>query len=120
MNPGDLLVVLGLNGRVIALLRKDGRVVWATDLPGILGDHFVTVACDDACVYAYTHGQVHCLEIKSGRILWSNELKGFGYGTATVCVPGFAADAAPAAHARAKAGRRRTTITGSHVSPPNT
>lgn len=120
MTPGELLVVLGLNGRVIALLRKDGRVVWATDLPGILGDHFVTVACDDTNVYAYTHGQIHCLDMQSGRILWSNELKGFGYGTATLYVPGSAADAVPAAHARAEAGRRKTTATGSHVSPPNT
>ena len=118
MAPGDLLVVLGLNGRVIALLRKDGRVVWATDLPGILGDHFVTIACDDACVYAYTHGQLHCLDMQSGRILWSNELKGFGYGTATICVPGSAADAVPAAHVRDEAGRQRTRITGSRSSPP--
>ena len=59
MTPGDPLVVLGLNGRVLALLRTDGRIVWATDLPGILGDHFVTVACDEAYVYACTHGQVH-------------------------------------------------------------
>lgn len=120
MTPADLLVVLGLNGRVLALLRKDGRVVWATDLPGILGDHFVTFACDDACVYAYTHGQIHCLDMQSGRILWSNELKGFGYGTAMICVPGAAADVVPVAHARDEAGRRRTRITGSHVSPPNT
>ena len=43
MTPGDLLVVLGLNGRVAALLRKDGRLLWATDLPGVIGDRFVTV-----------------------------------------------------------------------------
>ena len=106
MTPGDLLVVLGLNGRVAALLRKNGRLLWSTDLPGILGDRFVTVTCDDACVYAYTHGQVHCLDMQSGRRLWSNELKGFGYGIATVCLPGSPADATPAAHARMAAERR--------------
>lgn len=118
MTPGELLVVLGLNGRVIALLRKDGRVVWATNLPGILGDHFVTLACDEACVYAYTRGKIHCLDMKSGRILWSNELKGFGYGVATLCVPGAAADTVPAAHHRAESERR--THAGSRSSPPTT
>lgn len=112
--------MLGLNGRVIALLRKDGRVVWATDLPGILGDRFVTVACDDTRVYAYTRGQVHCLDMQSGRILWSNGLKGFGYGVATVCVPGAATDAVPAARNHAESDRRRSQHAGSHSSPPAT
>lgn len=107
MTPGDLLVVLGLNGSVAALLRKDGRLLWATDLPGILGERFVTVTCDDTRVYAYTRGQVHCLDLSSGRILWSNELSGFGYGIATLCVPGGAADPVPAAHARVESERRR-------------
>ena len=106
MTPGDLLVVLGLNGRVAALLRKDGRLLWATDLPGVIGDRFVTVTCDDTCVYAYTRGQVHCLDMESGRLLWSNDLKGFGYGIATLCLPGAANDVAPTAHTKLAAKRR--------------
>lgn len=112
MNPGDLLVVLGLNGRVAALLRKNGRVLWSTNLPGVFGDRFVTVACDDTHVYAYTHGQIHCLDMESGRILWSNELEGFGYGIATVCLPGSRHDVVPAAHAKTETKRRSQTGSG--------
>lgn len=108
MIPADL-VVLGLNGRVAALLRQDGRLLWATDLPGMLGDRFVTVTCDDTRVYAYTRGQVHCLDLNSGQILWSNELQGFGYGVATICVPGTAANPVPAAHVRIEAERRKSS-----------
>ncbi len=83
MKSSDL-VVLGLNGRVIALLREDGSLRRTTDLPGFMDDGFVTVACDDARAYAFARGRIHCLDLESGRILWSNELEGFGYGNASV------------------------------------
>ncbi len=98
--------MLGLNGRVAALLRKNGRLLWATDLPGVMGDRFVTVTSDATHIYACTRGQVHCLDIESGGVLWSNDLKGFGYGVATLCLPGTASDATPAAHTKLAAERR--------------
>ena len=81
-------------------------MLWTTELPGILGDRFVTVTCDDTRVYAFTRGQMHCLDLNTGRLLWSNELKGFGYGIATLCIPGTTNDAAPAVQTKIASERR--------------
>ncbi len=94
------LLFLGLNSRVIALNKRDGQVVWAAELTGILGDNFVTVQADGQSVFAFTKGRIYCLDLRSGRILWTNELKGYGYGIATICLPGFGS--APDAAALAK------------------
>lgn len=103
MNPGDLLVIVALNTSVAALLRSDGRLLWQTDLPSLMGDRFVTLTCDGACVYAYAKGKVHCLSLNQGKILWTNELKGFGYGIASLCLPGFPSTPDPATYAKVKA-----------------
>lgn len=87
MNASDF-VFLGLKNRVAAPGRNDGQMVWTTELPGGLGDGFVTLSCDDRRVFACAHGQFHCLDLFSGQILWRNELKGYGYGIASICLPG--------------------------------
>ena len=92
MNPKDLVVV-ALNGQVAALLKSNGSILWSAKLPGLVGDRFVTITTDDTHVYAYTRGKIYCLDLETGRTLWINELKGYGYGIASICVPG--ASAAP-------------------------
>lgn len=105
MNATDL-IFLGLKSRVSAIVKADGTILWSTQLGGGLGDGFVTVNCDGKHVYAHTKGKLHCLDLFSGQILWTNELKGFGYGIATICIPGFPTMPDPALYAKRDSDRR--------------
>ena len=99
MTTNDI-ILLGLKSQVTAISKENGAILWATPLSGGMGDTFVTLACDETRVYAYTKGNVHCLDLLSGRILWTNGLEGYGYGTACICVPGYPNPDIAAAHAK--------------------
>ena len=55
---------------------------------------------------AHARGQLHCLDMASGRILWTNGLAGYGYGIASICLPGHPTAPNTAALARAAAQKR--------------
>ena len=112
MTSGDSFVLVALNSNVAALHRGDGRILWQTKLPGIMGDSFVTLTCDGASVYAAAKGRVHCLSLTNGDILWTNELKGFGYGVASLCVPGQPAAPDTAAFAKYRANQQSSVASG--------
>ena len=85
----DNILLLGLKHSVTAMSKRDGRILWKTELPTTLtGNDFVTVLSDGLFVFAHTEGQLHCLDIANGQILWSNELRGYGYDVASLCFPG--------------------------------
>ena len=109
MNASDLVIV-GLFGRVAGLRKSAGSILWSTDLPGIIGDRFVSVTADQTNVYAHTHGQLHCLDLASGRILWTNDLPGYGYGIASICLPGSPASLQPAVQATQRAAARSDSL----------
>ena len=109
MTPSNLLVLMAVNGRIAALLKSNGSTLWSTKLPGMMGDGFVTLATDDNQVYAYTKGQIHCLDLETGRFLWTNDLKGFGYGFASICIPGFVSAPDPSVHAKIQSDRRSSS-----------
>ena len=90
MKANDILL-LGLKHRVTAIAKADGRHIWCTEIGGSFGSSgdFITLACDDSYVFAYSGGHLHCLELSSGRLLWTDELRGYGFGLASLCVPGF-------------------------------
>jgi outer membrane protein assembly factor BamB len=89
MNSNDI-VLLGLKQSVTAISKADGGVVWCTELGGGgMGGSFVTLICDAERIFAYSGGSLFCLELTTGRFLWQNELSGYGYGLASLCVPGF-------------------------------
>ena len=112
MNTSDL-IFLGLNNSVTALYRHSGEIVWTTRLPGSLGECFVTVTCDDRRLYACVRGRLHCLDFYTGEIHWTNELKGYGYGIASLCVPGFPSVPDPGAVARLAADRQASAASSS-------
>jgi hypothetical protein len=87
MNCNEVFL-LGVKNRVAAISRLDGHIFWSTELSGRMGAGYVSVACDGVRVFAYAVGHLHCLELASGRILWTNELHGYGYGFASVTLPG--------------------------------
>ena len=90
MKANDILL-LGLKRKVTAIAKSDGHHVWCTEIRGgfISGSDFITLACDDSHVFAYASGHLHCLELSSGRLLWTDELPGYGFGLASLCVPGY-------------------------------
>jgi outer membrane protein assembly factor BamB len=87
----DDILLLGLKQSVAAVSRIDGQIIWSTKLSGGMGQNFVTLISDFTHVFAYAGGKLHCLELQTGRIVWTNELKGYGYGLASLCVPGMTA-----------------------------
>jgi outer membrane protein assembly factor BamB len=87
MNASDLIFI-GLKASVTAMQKASGQQVWRTELPGGMGDSFVTVNHDDNFIYAHSRGQIHCLDLATGEIRWSNELSGLGYGVASIALLG--------------------------------
>ena len=106
------IILIGVKHTVSAVSKADGHVLWTTKLPGGLGSDFVAVACDGERVFAHSSGQLFCMELSSGRMLWTNELRGYGYGLATICVPGMASSPDMAA-VRAIQAQREAANAGS-------
>ena len=79
------LVYIGIKGRVLALSRATGEIVWSTDLDaGFLNTGFVHVVVDGNDVFATTQGEVSCLDAVTGQIRWQNPLRGYGMGIASI------------------------------------
>lgn len=95
MNFDDVLLC-GVKRHVLALDKRSGAILWATKLPGGTGSGFVAVVTDGNVVCAHANGQVHGLDFATGRLLWTNGLSGYGYGYASLCLPGFPAAPDPA------------------------
>lgn len=87
MNPANLLIV-GAKNSVSALDRRNGQLVWTTQLKGGFGHEFVTIHIDGLQVFAHAGGELFCLDLTTGSQLWNNPLKGLGYGIATLATPG--------------------------------
>jgi len=88
MKEKQEIILIGVKHSVSAVSKANGAVLWTTKLSGGLGSDFVAVACDGERVFAHSSGQLYCLELSSGRMLWTNELRGYGYGLASICIPG--------------------------------
>lgn len=108
MNPSDV-IFMGLNSRVIALNKDNGQALWDTKLGGVLGDGFITLNSDSRHVFAFCKGQIYCLDALSGAIVWTNELKGYGYGIASICIPGSPMAPDPAVYAKMQSDRRSSS-----------
>jgi outer membrane protein assembly factor BamB len=93
ITTNDLLFV-GFNGRVIALDRADGSVVWKwkPSQKG-LGDNTLTLLPDGERLFATIMGYTWALDPVDGRELWYQPLKGEGQGIATLATFSAAADA---------------------------
>jgi outer membrane protein assembly factor BamB len=105
MNPDDVLL-LGLKASVTAVSKADGKKLWKTQLPGGMGDGFVTLLSDGTRIFAHSQGRLHCLDAESGKILWSNGLPGYGFGLASLAFPRNASSPATAAVRHLEAQKR--------------
>jgi hypothetical protein len=77
----DRLVFVGLNGRVSALDRNTGEIVWETHEKWA-GD--VSLLLDGDRLIAALNGYLYCFDPRDGRVLWQNPLKGYGCGVAAL------------------------------------
>lgn len=73
----DQMVLAGLNGRVMALNRDNGQIVWEWHSPKPRKG-FVTVMLDGDWLIVGISGYLYCLEAASGRLIWQNPLTGYG------------------------------------------
>lgn len=101
ITTNDLLFV-GFNGRVIALDRADGSVVWKwkPNQKG-MGNGMVTMLPDGDRLFATIMGYTWALDPVDGRELWYQPLKGEGQGIPTLATMSAAADASRLAAAAA-------------------
>ena len=95
----DNLVFVGLNKRVAALDRRDGRIVWTWKWPSVTSFFSVPpfwgkwfekdrVVYDNEQLFVSLRGYQYCLDAATGEQLWSNRLEGFGHGNASITTPG--------------------------------
>jgi outer membrane protein assembly factor BamB len=77
------LVFVGLNGRVIALHRDTGDLIWKW-APTTTTAGFVAMVVDGDRLIVSDNGYIYCLEALTGQQMWHNPLTGFGTGIAIV------------------------------------
>jgi outer membrane protein assembly factor BamB len=81
------LVFIGLNGRVIALHRDTGDLVWKW-APTSTTAGFVALVVDGDRLIVSDNGYIYCLEALTGQQMWHNPLTGYGTGIAIVATAG--------------------------------
>jgi outer membrane protein assembly factor BamB len=72
------------NGRVAAINRKTGDIVWEIKIKEYIKGGFSysygQISVEDNKIFLGTSGILLCLSTKDGSLIWKNELKGWGYG----------------------------------------
>jgi outer membrane protein assembly factor BamB len=75
--PMDQMIFAGLNGRVMALNRDNGQIVWEWHSPKPRKG-FIAVMLDGDRLIVGISGYLYCLEATTGRLIWQNPLTGYG------------------------------------------
>ena len=99
-SPKDLVFV-GLYGRVIAMDRYDGHVVWEWQAPRRTRT-FMSLMLDGDRLLVGTYGYIYCLDPVYGQLVWENPLKGYGVGIVSFASANGATDPAAAAQIAAQ------------------
>jgi outer membrane protein assembly factor BamB len=84
----DRIVFVGLNGRVAALDRRTGDVVWKWKSPKRMGGYVSLLLLDERQLIVAVDGYTYCLHPRTGEQQWVNELKGFGTGVTSIVAMG--------------------------------
>ena len=70
-------------GRVAAINKKDGNIVWEVKLSSYVGSSVAysigQITVEDNKIYVGVAGILVCLSTKDGSLIWKNELKGWGF-----------------------------------------
>lgn len=81
MKKQEVLYILS-NGRVAAISKKDGSIIWEVKIKEHLTAMSHTpgqITVEDDKIYIGASGIMLCLSTKDGSLIWKNELKGWGY-----------------------------------------
>jgi len=93
----NLMYILS-NGRVAAIDKKNGEIVWEVKLRQYLSSsvaHTVgQISVENDNIYIGVSGVLVCLSTKDGSLKWKNELKGWGYSFVSMANVGNEANAA--------------------------
>ena len=104
MKTTPVLYILS-NGRVAAVNKKDGSIVWEVKLKQYLSSKMTLtygqITVEDNKLYIGSTGMLICLSTKDGSLIWKNELKGWGYSFVSMAGAGNEAAASAAGNAAA-------------------
>jgi outer membrane protein assembly factor BamB len=78
------LVFVGYTGRVSALNRNDGTIVWSWNAGRVFTAGYVTLLLDGELLIVSVNGYMYGLDALTGEQLWYNEMKGCGTGVASL------------------------------------
>jgi glucose dehydrogenase len=82
MKQNNLLFILS-NGRVAAINKKNGEIVWEVKLKQYVTNSMAgsvgQINVEENKIYIGVAGILLCLNTKDGALIWKNELKGWGY-----------------------------------------
>lgn len=82
MKQNNLLFILS-NGKVAAINKKDGSIVWEVKLKQYLDTSMKLtmgqISVEGDKIFVGSTGILLCLSTKDGSLIWKNELKGWGY-----------------------------------------
>ena len=98
--PNSPYLFLAGRGRVYALDKLQGTIVWETHLkPGFFktDKDFVTLSEGLDFLYAFSYGIAFCIDKYTGKVLWQTEIKHLKHEVASLAVDatvlgGFGAD----------------------------
>lgn len=100
-------------GRVAAVNKKDGFVVWEIKLKDYHknsnGYNYGQISVEADRLFVASSGILFCLVAKDGSLIWVNELKGWGYNF--ISMAGVANESAAAASAATQAAVTAVVIT---------
>lgn len=85
------------NGRVAAINKKDGQIIWEIKLKEYVKATSYAVGqinVEGDKIYVGVSGVLLCLRTKDGSLVWKNELKGWGYHFVGMANVGNASNAA--------------------------
>ncbi len=85
MNFTDFAIYVAFNGRVFAIDRRDGSVLWRWKVPK--GGSFVTLLPDGDQVLVCSDGYLWALRAADGTPLWNQPFKGEGTGIPVLASP---------------------------------
>jgi len=108
MTKDNTLYILS-HGRVAAINKNDGAIIWEVKLKAYGGSSMVyaigQLMVEGQKIYIGCSGLLFCLHTRDGSLLWKNELKGWGYNFVSLAnVNNSAAASAAAMQQAANAG----------------
>ncbi|RYD70416.1 MAG: hypothetical protein EOP53_25460 [Sphingobacteriales bacterium] len=110
MKQKNILYIFS-NGRVAAIDKKDGQIIWEVKVKQYLGSSMSysvgQINVEDDNIFVGVSGVLICLNRKDGSFKWKNELKGWGYSF--ISMGNVSNEASAAAFAAAQAASTATT-----------